>query len=279
MSRQSAGGRTRLLVVVGIVVIVASILGGLALFLVGQRQADESVRQLARAPVGCDTTLEFTETGTFVLFIETAGRLDGLAGGCDVPTTYLRDARPTRLSVELVDGDGVELSLDRTEESDYANDGFVAESFREVDIAESGRHVLRVTSPEDDFVVSIGRDPGDTSQVYLIGALAVGVFGTIAGAALVTVGLVRRRHGDEATDPAAPSGPPTHVTWSGPVPTGPPFAPPPPPTAPPSSPTAPPPPSDLPTRPPGESGSGFGPPVAPPPSTPFAPPADRTGEG
>ena len=38
----------------------------------------------ARAPVGCETTLDFDRSGEFVLYIETTGQVDGIGGDCDV---------------------------------------------------------------------------------------------------------------------------------------------------------------------------------------------------
>ena len=56
----------------------------------GERRSD-NVAAFARAPVGCDTTLDFEATGTFVLYIETSGEFDQLAGECDADRRYDRD--------------------------------------------------------------------------------------------------------------------------------------------------------------------------------------------
>lgn len=281
---------------VGCLVIVVSVIVAVLLALVSRGRADESIRQLARAPVGCDTTLEFTETGTFVLFIETSGRLDRLDGGCDAASTYERDARPTRLTVDLVDSSGTALPLDRTDDATYDNDGFSATSYRAVTIETAGRYVMRVTSPEDDFVVSIGRDPVSIAQPLVAGALAAGVFGSLAGAALITIGLVRSRSGAPGDDvrgdadggwAAPPAAGSAEDGWtshdapvSPPLATGSPWAPSAPPVAELPEPSTPPvpdlPASDLPVPDGPDRSQPFAPPSSTPLPPPPAPPAEST---
>ncbi len=60
-------------VLFGLVVLLAGLGGAVVLYLLSQQRGDDAIRDLARAPVGCDTTLSFSDTGTFYVFIEHLG--------------------------------------------------------------------------------------------------------------------------------------------------------------------------------------------------------------
>ena len=47
-----------------------------------RRCYDDAVAGLAPAPIGCDTTLRFDETGTYTFYIETAGSIGPIDGDC-----------------------------------------------------------------------------------------------------------------------------------------------------------------------------------------------------
>ena len=49
----------------------------------GMSNYEEAVKSLARAPVGCTTTLVFDKPATFTIYIETKGKLSELSGDCD----------------------------------------------------------------------------------------------------------------------------------------------------------------------------------------------------
>jgi hypothetical protein len=249
MAKRRSG---RTLVIVGALVLVVTVITTAALLYVAQRRYDDAVRGLARAPVGCDTTLRFTDAGTFTLFVETEGSLDDVSGGCDAPGTYRRESdRPPRVQVQVFDPGGVERPLERTVSPPYSISGFVASAYRTVDIARTGDHVIRVASDADDIVISVGRHPDDAAYPAEQGAIAVAILGGLGGAALLVWGALRRRtdtdseddHGDPVlVAPELPRQPPL----------GPPPMPPPPgvPVSPPgwSRPTSLPPPTGPPMR-------------------------------
>ena len=160
-------------VLFGLFVLLAGLAGAVVLYLVSQQRTDDAIRDLARAPVGCDTTLSFSDTGTFYVYIEHLGTLERLDGDCETPDEYSRDAddQPT---VEIVvrDADGQDLELDRLdEEFTYSlDDSFAGTATRQLEIESTGDYVVTVDSDEEDFVVAVGRDPGDAATTMRLGA-------------------------------------------------------------------------------------------------------------
>lgn len=221
--------RGRALIVGGVVLAVIGVVGAVALSLVASSRVDATVRDLARAPIGCDTTLEFSDTGVFVVYAETTGRIDELSGECDVLDRYDRRSNSLpRVDVEMVDPAGSEVPIEGTDADEYDTAGFRGRPFGEVRIDEAGRHVVRVTSPDSGFAMAIGRDPATVGGPFTIGAVVVAALGVLGGGAMVAVGIVRvrRRPPDEPVSPAADDG------WRRPAPEATPAAPPPPPPPP-----------------------------------------------
>ncbi|MEX2627798.1 MAG: hypothetical protein WD225_13000 [Ilumatobacteraceae bacterium] len=222
--------RGRALVIVGVAMVVIGLVGAVALSLVARSRVDATVRDLARAPIGCDTTLEFSDTGAFVVFAETTGRIDELSGGCDVPDRYDRRSEDLpRVNVEMVGPDGSEVSVDDTDADEYDAAGFRGRPLGEVRIDAAGRHVVRVTSPDSGFAVAIGRDPATVGEPFTIAAVLVAALGVLGGGTMVAVGVVRGRR--RPPDEPASSAP--QDEWRRPAtPVAPPAAPPPPPPPP-----------------------------------------------
>jgi hypothetical protein len=165
-------GRRGWMVALGSLVLVVLLATAAALWnAAGDRRAD-NVAGFARAPVGCDTTLDFESTGTFVLYVETSGELDDdLAGACDAQQRYDRDADDIP-QVELVlrDADGDEVELRDTGEVGYDVDGFVGSAVHEVQIDTPGDHVLTVApSGGDAFAIAVGRTPDQGVALAALG--------------------------------------------------------------------------------------------------------------
>ena len=55
------------LVVLGVVMAVAGVVGAIALWLAAEQHYDDGVDVLARAPVGCETVISMGETGEVLL--------------------------------------------------------------------------------------------------------------------------------------------------------------------------------------------------------------------
>jgi hypothetical protein len=173
-------GRRGWMVALGSLLLVVLLATAAALWIAaGDRRAD-NVAGFARAPVGCDTTLDFESTGTFVLYVETSGELDDdLAGACDAQQRYDRDADDIP-QVELVlrDADGDEVELRDTGEVGYDVDGFVGSAVHEVQIDTPGDHVLTVApSGGDAFAIAVGRTPDQGVALLRWGAVAAAIGG------------------------------------------------------------------------------------------------------
>ncbi len=277
------GGRRAGLIGVGALLLAAGVVAGVVLFLASSSNYDEGVQNLARAPIGCTTSLEFDEAGTYTVYLETTGVIGELRGDCpnaDRDYDYRGDGLP-EVDIVLVDDNGDEVDLDDDESRDYDAAGFVGRSVASVEIPEAGNYEVTATSDEDEVAVAVGRNPKDTAgsmKTMGIGALALGV---LVGGLCIVLGMRRKpASGGGATPPTpvpfgspgspGPSASPSFggAPASGQVPVTPPpyqppsYQPPPPPAPPvPSSPTVP-----LPSTPP----SPPSPPSPPPPPSPPA---------
>ena len=256
------GGRRRWLLVSGVIVLIGFIVLGVGLWFAADARYDDNVAAFARAPVGCETTLEFDRSGEFVLYIETTGKIDGLDGDCDLTDRYDRSATGLpQPELTLRDPAGEELVLDSTGGVDYDTGGFVGTAYRLVDIVEEGDHVLVVGGVDGEaFAMSIGGDPRRGVTLLRSGGFAAVIVGLIGGGILLVLGSRR------ATPQAAAPTPWQPATLDGRGwPTSPPGFPAPPPTTGALGPAGPPrlapPASGVPVRP-----------DSPPPGARWAPP-------
>ena len=267
----------RATVLFGLVILLAGVAGAVVLFVLSIQRRDDTIKDLARAPVGCDTTLSFTDTGTFFLYVEHLGRLDTLDGDCETPDEYSRDPGDApQVTITLTDSSGNEVDLDRLDdEFTYSfDDSFAGTARRRVEIESTGDYVVTVESDDgDDFVVAIGRKPAEAANPMRLGSLAAGVGGVVLGLGVVVAGLRRTRRNKRARSAYA-----AQPVW--PVGAPPPAAPPmlqPPPTRPRPAPQSPgqwsAAPAGPPMAPPGQAAtSGRYAPAEPTTPGPFAPP-------
>ncbi len=209
----STGTRSGRLIAGGVVVL----LGFLALAAVlwwagGQREAN-NIASFARAPVGCDTTLDFERSGEFLVFVETTGTIDALAGQCDAERSYDRDPdadAAERLSpgLVLVDPDGNDVDITEAPGVSYDADGFVGTAAWTVDIVSAGDHVLTVASiGGDDFAIAVGRSPDEGVALLRWGAIAASIVALVAGGALLVAGSRRTLPAAPVSGPWVPDGP------------------------------------------------------------------------
>ena len=256
------GPRRGWLLALGVLVLVV-MLGAAAVLWIssGTREAD-NVAGFARAPVGCDTTLAFESTGTFLLYVETSGRFGELRGACGAPPTYDRDVDDVpAVEVTLSDPEGVVVELEASSEVAYDVDGFVGSSIGVVQIESTGDHVLTVQPTGGDaFAVAVGRGPDQGVALLRWGALVAMIFGLLLGGLLLVLGSRR--------PPVTPAPVAPWTPDAGGWPSSPPGFPVPPPTTGATGPAGPPmspPPSSPPSSPPTAQG--------PPPTSPWGPPA------
>jgi len=271
MSATASVGRRGWMLVAGVVVLIVMLGAAAALWVASGERRSDNVANFARAPVGCDTTLDFEATGTFVLYIETTGEFDELAGECDADRRYDRnpDDLP-ELTVTLLDPNGQSLDFDDADPDAYDVDGFVGTAARSVEIETPGDHVLTVApTAGDPFAIAVGRTPDQGVALLRWGAGAAAIAGLVFGGVLLV--LASRSNptpaptaapwspegeGWPASPPGFPAPPPTTGAIGLPGP--------PPPTLPPA-PTTPPDPDAGPITPAVPASEG-------PPRSPWAPP-------
>jgi hypothetical protein len=277
------GKRRKGLLILGLILLVGGLGGGLATAGKGLSNYKEAVKSLARAPVGCTTTLVFDKPATYTVYAETKGKLGTLGGDCQANGSSYNhpDDKLPKVSLTLLNSNGDEVTLDRGVSASYDIDGYKGTGIRTMKIEKAGTYRLDVESDDTDFAVAIGKNPKDDSQKLLLigGAAALG--GLIFGLLFFLLGL-RRRPPEMAIDirnrvGPLPGWPPGTYPGLAPAPPSPPavggYQPVPvPPTAPATTQFPGQPPIRLPDQPP--PGTGFAPPTFAPPSPPLPPAPD-----
>ena len=200
------GKRRKGLMVVGELVMLAAIGGGVALYVTSSNTYESAVRAMARAPLGCTTSLDFAKAGTFNVFVETTGSTADIRGDCAAnDASYDRSATDLpQVELVLTDADDKQFDLVRADGIAYDAGGFVGSSVRTVRIDEPGSYRLQVSSDDDNFAISIGKDPqkdADNQRNLGIGLAALGL---IVGGGLTLLGLRRKQ---------PPSVPQVGPTW------------------------------------------------------------------
>ena len=146
----AGGKRNPVLLVLGAILAVAGIVVGLVLIGRASSTVGDNVEQLGRAPAGCSTVLDFSETGTFLVFYEHKGTLPDLPGGCGGGgDTFDRGAGDApRQTLSLRDANDDEVTIDDASGTSYRASGFAGEEIGTVKIDDAGRYTLSV-SPRD----------------------------------------------------------------------------------------------------------------------------------
>jgi hypothetical protein len=264
---------------VGLLAFVLALAGAVVLWLLAGKRYDDAVADLAPAPVGCETTLVFDQTGTYTFFVETAGSVGEIDGDCvsDDQDYDFEGAETPRVELTLVDDDGDEVDLDRTSGPSYDRGGSSGAGVRTADIETAGEYVLRVSSDADDVMVRVGRDPSNGVVAIRVGAGLLLALGLVVG--IVGLVLGRRSRTDTGGYPGFETPWPPMSGEPFTRPTAPPYANPPvpppygrpEPLPPPDGPTSGPPRAGLPA--PGERGGLLPPPDRP--GGPLPPPPPR----
>ncbi len=184
MSRHNSTARA-----LGLAAIVIGLVAAIGLWYSASIRESDAVTSLARAPVGCQTSLDFSAAGEYYVFIETEGRLDdSVPGDCDAIEVYDRsnDELPL-VVVELLDDAGSVVPLEPAPGVEYSRNGYAGQSLRSFSVEEPGAYSLRVESPEGDsvFSVAVGGDPSSGVGAMKTGAIIAAIAGIVIGGALL----------------------------------------------------------------------------------------------
>jgi hypothetical protein len=191
-----------LVAALGLFLLFAGLVGGGVLYIVAERRPAQTVDGFARAPVGCTTTLEFTETGVFYVFEEVGGAT-GLETGCQ-PV-----ADPSAEFAVSFTGDLIPAAVEPTTAVSYDVDGFDGRSVQRVEIAEPGQYTVEVTGDDLTVVAALGRDPDEGVDDLRQAALIVAIAGVVLGLAMLILSGRRSRRAAAVTTPEGPGWGPT----------------------------------------------------------------------
>lgn len=185
MGQRSTGRGTA--AVFGLLVLLAGLVGAAVLFYTSQQRPDQAIDEYARAPVGCTTTLEFTDTGTFYVFEEMGPEAAATLGECE-PSADPDAAFRFVLSDEsgAVEGQGdLGIAYDTGDRQGQSVASFVVD--------EPGRYEIEVVGDDPAVVAAIGRDPDDGVAELRRAALIVGGIGIALGGLLLLLSGRRSR--------------------------------------------------------------------------------------
>lgn len=212
-----SGGRG--LTVAGVVVFIAGLAAGAALFFLAGSTEEETVKKFARAPAGCTTTLQFDRADTFEVYVETSGVLDNVGGDCAAngsAYSHADDDLP-RATLSFLDANGAEVSLTPGTGDSYDVGDFKGRAVQQVAIPASGTYQLTVTSEANDFVIAIGGKPDADAEKLKLGAIGAAIAGVVMGFVLLIAGHRAKRSAPapaQGTWPPAAPGP----GWGAPQP-------------------------------------------------------------
>jgi hypothetical protein len=183
----------------GFLLLFAGIVGALVLFFFSTRRHDDAIDSFARASVGCTTTLDFVETGTFYVYEEQGGIGLSSTGTCEAAAT----SEP-EFGFELSDSDATAVATRIDSSVSYDIDDYFGRSIARFEIDAVGVYDLVVVGPETTVVAAIGRDPDDGVDELRQGAILVGVGGVLLGLLLL---ILAGRRSKKAAVVGIPDGP------------------------------------------------------------------------
>lgn len=182
----------------GLLCLFVGLVGGAVLYLVAERRPAQTVENFARAPVGCITTLEFAETGTFYVFEEVGADTVAIGNGCEP------EVDPTaRFSVEFTGALQPSVAAGGDVVS-YDVAGYDGRSIQQLEITRPGQYTLEVTGDDPTVAAAIGRDPHENVDDLHRAALILAVAGTLLGLVLLTVSGRRSKRAATVSTPSGP---------------------------------------------------------------------------
>lgn len=182
----------------GLLLLVAGLVGGGLLYAESVRRPTQVVEGFARAPVGCTTTLEFTDTGVFYVFEDVGPAIEIAEGDCE-PT-----ADPTRSFAFEISGPNGPVVPRSDNSLSYDVADYVGVSVARVEIEVAGQYELVVVGDDPSAVAAVGRDPDEDVDELRQRAIIVAIVGTVLGLLLL---LLAGRRSKKAAKYVAPDGP------------------------------------------------------------------------
>lgn len=183
---------------IGLFLLFAGLVGGGVLYVVSRQRPSQAVDGFARAPLGCTTTLEFSEVGTFYVFEEAGVTFEPVAGGCQPVAT------PGSAFAVQFTGDRVPEALVQDGSISYDVDGFDGRSVQRVEVTEPGEYAVAVSGSDLSVVAALGRDPNEGVDDLRRTALVVAIGGVVLGLALLTLAGRRSQRAAVVTVPDGP---------------------------------------------------------------------------
>lgn len=198
MAASSKGRSTATLL--GVALILVGVVGAIVLWVMADRRPGDAVDSFARAPVGCTTTLEFSQTGTFFVYEERGGDVELPSGECEPTADPLEP-----FGFTFTDAAGVEVTPRRDDSVTYELDGRDGRSVARLRIDDEGEYEITVRGDDASVVAAVGRDPFQGVSDLRAGAIAIGVAGVLLGVLLIVFGRLARQ--SEPPAPVPPEGP------------------------------------------------------------------------
>lgn len=187
-----------LVAMLGFIALVGGLVGGGFLYVLAMQRPGEAVDAFARAPIGCTTTLQFTDLGKFYIYEESAPILQDLPVGCE-PTADPAGAFSFRLS-----GPDGPIAVRPDDSVTYAEGAREGNSVATVEIVTAGQYELAVVGIDPATVAAVGRDPRDGVERLRRLGYAVVAAGALIGLTLL---VIAGRRSKRAAVVGTPTGP------------------------------------------------------------------------
>lgn len=195
-SRRSQG--RGLAAALGLFLLLVGLIAGGVLYVFAEQRPGRAVDGFARAPIGCTTTLEFSEKGTFYLYEEVGATVDPAVTGCEPFVSVGRE-----FEAQFV-GELTPASTDPDTSVTYEVDGVEGRSIARFEITQPGQYTVAVLGDDPTVAAALGRDPVDGVDDLRRAALIVAIVGVALGLLMLTVTGRRSRRAAEATIPDGP---------------------------------------------------------------------------
>lgn len=184
------------LIPVGALLAGLGVLGGVTCAGLMVKRMGDAAEALARAPIGCTTTLDVSDPGTFNVYLETRSQLAEVPGGCPARTGIIQHGPQPVLApqIRLVDPSGGSVVVRSASKLSYDVGRYRGELLGVARLDVPGEYQLVVDGNDPTLVVAVGarsRDPLRAGAALLIAMLALFAV-AVVGVVVFVVGLRNR---------------------------------------------------------------------------------------